>query len=82
MLRYDPTVNIGNRWDGKQVFLTRIYPPIPPSNSDILYITNDSDYLDTLAQKFYGDVTLWFIIANANGCVISHFFTFKATLIK
>jgi len=54
------------RWDGKQVYKTTIYPPIIPSNNDILITSTDTDYLDTLAHKYYKDATLWWIIANAN----------------
>lgn len=54
------------RWDDKYVFKSTTYPPIPPSDSDIIIISSDSDYLDILAQKYYKDSTLWWIIANAN----------------
>ena len=45
---------------------TRLYPTITESDSDVLYITTDTDYLDTLAHKFYRDSSLWWIIALAN----------------
>lgn len=45
---------------------TRLYPIITESDSDVLYITTDTDYLDTLAHKFYRDSSLWWIIALAN----------------
>ena len=54
------------RWDGKRVYKTISYPIIPLSSTDIRIISNESDYLDTLAYKYYGDPTLWFIIALAN----------------
>ena len=55
-----------NRWDGKRVYTTTEYPTIHPSSTDTLIISNEGDYLDTLAFTFYGDPTLWFIIALAN----------------
>ena len=55
------------RYDGKQVFRTTHYPKIPTTSSDIYIIANEMDYLDSLAYKFYRDVTLWWIIAQANG---------------
>lgn len=68
MNRYiDNTTNIFNRYDGKRVYRTTRYPKIPISINDIYIIANESDYLDTLAQKFYRDSTLWWIIAQANG---------------
>ena len=64
--RYKTTSNIRTNALGKNFFGTRIYPVIPQQQSDILYITNETDYLDTLAYKFYKDKSLWWIIANAN----------------
>jgi len=54
------------RWDGKQVYKSTIYPTVAPRDSDLLIITSETDYLDTLAQKYYGDPTLWWIIASVN----------------
>ena len=54
------------RWDGKQVYMTTIYPPVPPSNTDLLVTAVQGDYLDTLAFKYYNDPTLWWVIANVN----------------
>lgn len=65
MKRYNSTT-IGNRWDGKRVFKTTYYPKIVPSDEDVIIITNDTDYLDNLAYKYYGDPTLYWIIALAN----------------
>lgn len=65
MKRYSQ-ISIKNRYDGKRVYKSTIYPPIPPSNTDVLIVSNEGDYLDTLAFKYYGDPTLYWIIANAN----------------
>ena len=65
MKRYSST-QTGNRWDGKRVYKTTKYPIIEPQNRDVIIISNESDYLDALAYKYYGDPTLWFIIALAN----------------
>lgn len=54
------------RWDGKRVYLTTTYPVINPSDQDIVITASEADYLDTLAYKYYGDPTLWFILALAN----------------
>lgn len=66
MIRYDLSSNIKKRFDGKRFFGTRTYPSITAKESDIIYITNDSDYLDALSYKFYKDTRLWWIIALAN----------------
>ena len=47
-------------------YTTTIYPKIEPGDSDIYVISNIGDRLDLLANTYYGDVTLWWIIAAAN----------------
>ena len=42
------------------------YPNIPVSIDDIYIITNSTDRLDLLANDFYGDPHLWWIISRAN----------------
>ena len=46
---------------------TIIYSAIPETDDDIWLITQLGDRLDILAHQFYGDVTLWWYIAKANG---------------
>ena len=53
--------------DGKRVYTTTYYPPIPLTNSDQFIQTKEGTRLDNLAQAYYGDSTLWWIIAKANG---------------
>jgi hypothetical protein len=53
-------------FDGRTVFRPKIYPNIPFRNDDIYVATETGDRLDTLANTFYGDSTLWWIIASAN----------------
>lgn len=52
--------------DGREVFGTKVYPKIPKSDSDIYVVTQGGDRLDTLANDFYGDSSLWWIITSAN----------------
>ena len=42
------------------------YPNIPFSSNDLYILTTIGDRLDSLADQFYNDVRLWWIIANAN----------------
>ena len=42
------------------------YPEIPLSSDDIQVITNFGDRLDLMANQFYGDSTLYWIIAASN----------------
>lgn len=66
MTRYNQQDNAKTRFDGKRFLGTRLCPIIKTSDSDVLYITNDTDYLDALAHKFYKDRSLWWVIALAN----------------
>jgi hypothetical protein len=59
--------NIFKRYDGKRVFRTTRYPKIPIGFNDIYIVASETDYLDSLAYKFYNDSTLWWVIAQANG---------------
>jgi hypothetical protein len=52
--------------DGRRVYRTKIYPNIPKKDNDIYVAIQTGDRLDTLAYQFYGDSTLWWIIATAN----------------
>jgi len=65
MRRYD-NIPRQTRWDGKRVYQTTEYPLIPSQASDLQIISNEADSLDTLAYKYYGDPTLYWIIARAN----------------
>ena len=46
---------------------TTIYQNIPETNNDIFIITQYGDRLDTLAEQFYNDSSLWWFIGNTNG---------------
>ena len=64
-MRYQFTP-VEKRWDNKNVYKTTYYPSIPGSPDDFYVTVSESDYLDSLAKKYYGDETLWWIIAKAN----------------
>ncbi len=51
---------------GDLYFRTVFYPEIEPQESDIYVETEFGDRLDLLANQFYGDVTLYWIISLAN----------------
>lgn len=51
---------------GKESYIPAILPTIIESPTDIYVATETGDRLDTLANQFYGDSTLWWIIASAN----------------
>ena len=45
---------------------TTIYNKVPESNDDMYFIAQSGDRCDNLAQRFYGDTSLWWFIARAN----------------
>ena len=71
MSRYDFT-SIKLNKDGKRAFKPTIYPKIPIRDSDIFIYPKFGDRLDNLAFKYYGDVSLWWIIAKANNLDAAH----------
>jgi len=52
---------------GVIVYGTTYYPQIPIEDTDKFVFSKDGDRLDTLAYRYYGDTTLWWVIAKANG---------------
>ena len=52
--------------DGKVIYLPIKYPSVDTSNDDFYIITQATDRLDLIASDFYGDSTLWWVIAMAN----------------
>ncbi len=66
MSRYS-TTNIMKDQNGKRRRSTTIFPTIPATVIDTFIITTTADRLDKLANAFYGDVSLWWVIAAANG---------------
>jgi phage tail protein X len=52
--------------DGRKVYRSKIYPNIPLRDDDIYVASETGDRLDTIAYEYYGDASLWWIIAAAN----------------
>ena len=64
--RYSNT-KVNRDKSGFRVYNTTYYPDIPISDTDQFIYPRFGERLDMLAHKFYGDVTLWWVIAKANG---------------
>ena len=52
--------------EGIRYYKNVLYPQIPLSENDIYVITDDGDRFDLLANQFYNDSTLWWVISIAN----------------
>ena len=64
MSRYKYT-NI-NKKNKKKYYETTIYKKVEEKNSDSYFIAQEGDRCDNLANRVYGDSTLWWFIAKVN----------------
>lgn len=60
---------------GKRMYKTVRYPDIPKSDDDTYVYTTIGDRFDTLAQQYYSDSTLWWIISIANDNILQNSLT-------
>jgi len=51
---------------GKRLYSTVKYPEVPLSVNDIYVYSQEGDRYDQLAQTYYGDPSMWWIISCAN----------------
>lgn len=68
--------------DNKRAYKSTIFPNIKPADNDVVFYTRWGDRLDLIAYKFYGDSTLWWIIAEANGLVNGSLWIATGTRLK
>lgn len=66
MYRYQNIRRTKNSQMGSEYFVNNVYPDIPVSGEDNYVITVLGDRLDLMANDFYGDTSLWWVIASAN----------------
>jgi len=66
MNRYQNITIKKNSDQSSQFYSNNIYPDIPITDTDNYVITTLGDRLDLLANNFYSDSTLWWIISSAN----------------
>jgi len=55
--------------DKKQIYQTTKYPEVPLTDNDIYVYTTQGDRFDILANQYYGDQSLWWVISIANTAV-------------
>ena len=61
--------------DAKQMYKTVRYPEVPRSVEDTYIYTTIGDRFDTLAQEYYEDSSLWWIISIANSTLTQNSLT-------
>jgi|TARA_B100000900_G_scaffold303785_1_gene262378 nucleoid-associated protein YgaU len=64
MTRYGNTRK--QRKNKKSYYATTIYKKVEEKNTDSYFIAQEGDRCDNLANRFYGDSTLWWFIARVN----------------
>jgi hypothetical protein len=52
--------------NGKLIYVTSRYPQVPLTADDIYVYAVQGDRFDTLANQYYNDSSLWWIISIAN----------------
>ena len=67
MTRYQSIAII--KTDKKPNYQTTRYPEVPLSDEDTYVYTSQGDRFDILANQYYGDQSLWWIISIANTAV-------------
>jgi len=55
--------------DKKSIYQTTRYPEVPLTDNDIYVYTTQGDRFDILANQYYGDQSLWWVISIANTAV-------------
>lgn len=80
--RYRNTKTIVDQNTNKSYMETTVYPKMSPANSDIYIITDETDRLDLLANKYYGDTKMWWIIASANNINDASFYIEPGTQLR
>lgn len=65
MNRYKDIDKFNNK-QGRRYYTNAIYPEIPEEENDIYFIASAGDRYDKLADQYYSDSSLWWIIASSN----------------
>ena len=64
-MRYD-TAKVKKDKNGTRYYKPTVVPNVPIKDSDIFVYPIYGDRFETIAQRYYNDSTLWWIIAKAN----------------
>ena len=60
--------------DKKRFMQTTIYPKVLPDDNDLYIITEQGDRLDILANTYYKNPSMWWVIATANNINDANFY--------
>lgn len=79
MTRYDYGEILKNKF-GQRFYSTINYPTLPLSSNDIYILTENGDTLASIANKFWNDVNLWWVIPCINTDIPKDSFHLEAGL--
>lgn len=57
-------IKLSRTESGKSYYANPIYPTPSISSEDLWVVTSEGDRWDLLAKSFYGDASLWWILAS------------------
>jgi len=66
MDRYKYSGEHKDKKNNNRVINTTIYPKLDPTNHDLYIISKEGDRIDIFANRYYDDISKWWIIAAAN----------------
>lgn len=81
MARYIKNIVIKNMDSGKRYYGTVIPVDPIPEKVEYTYKARMGDRWDTIAHKYLGSASLWYVIANANGKLNGSIFIKPGTII-
>jgi len=68
--------------DKKRFMQTTIYPKVLPDDNDLYIITEQGDRLDILANTYYKNPSMWWVIATANNINDANFYIEPGTQLR
>jgi hypothetical protein len=81
MLRYQNTATSKTE-SGIRYYTTTLYPDVMPRSTDYYIITVEGDRLDLIANTFYNDPALYWIILSANNIKKNSLFVAPGTQLR
>ena len=80
--RYQNRKILENPNTKKKYMESTIYPKVEPKDSDFYIISTAGDRLDLLANTYYKDPSMWWVIATANNLNDANFFVEAGTQLR
>lgn len=82
MARYQDRIRIIKTKEGKRFYSTVLLEDVVAEEQTYEYTTRLGDRWDTIAYKYLGSASLWYVVARANGGANGSIFIEPGTVIK